>query len=284
MSTERRKLNELDSPFERKRFILYAKDGSSVVYRTRLAQLITGNLYRGEDDPDQYGNTYCDLFVWYPEAELGIKIGNVNPFTWFVDDLVASADMQAYLTSEDFQNRVRSSVDQNTHFPNIEIELMKYLDISLVEPMAASKRRFSEEREQIRAEKKRREEAEERAYVEDRNREADKIVTDAIDTLYDGGILENSRITFYKSRYDSSTYSVINHLMREYGINVPLRTQGWINEKLISAKIEYDGSCKNVRYLRAKNGKCSEKIFGYMTQLAEAVRTGFDGGGTNDTF
>lgn len=39
-----------------------------------------------------------------------------------------------------------------------------------------------------------------------------------------GGVLKNDTITFYRSRYDSSTYSIFNYLMRLYEVKVPLRT------------------------------------------------------------
>ena len=47
----------------------------------------------------------------------------------------------------------------------------------------------------------------------------------AIRTIRGGGTLKNEPISLYKSRYDSSTYSIVNHLMRRYQVDVPLRTQ-----------------------------------------------------------
>ena len=73
-------------------------------------------------------------------------------------------------------------------------------------------------------------------------------------------------ISLYKSRYDSSTYSIVNHLMRRYQVDVPLRTQGWINDKLISVTIE-NGKCEHLRYMRSKGAQCSQKIFDCMHEL-----------------
>lgn len=69
----------------------------------------------------------------------------------------------------------------------------------------------------------------------------------AIRTIRGGGTLKNEPISLYKSRYDSSTYSIVNHIMRRYQVDVPLRTQGWINDKLISVTIE-NGKCEHLRY------------------------------------
>ena len=78
----------------------------------------------------------------------------------------------------------------------------------------------------------------------------------AIRTIRGGGTLKNEPISLYKSRYDSSTYSIVNHIMRRYQVDVPLRTQGWIN-----------GKCEHLRYMRSKGAQCSQKIFDCMHEL-----------------
>ena len=58
--------------------------------------------------------------------------------------------------------------------------------------------------------------------------------------------------------------------MAQYGIEVPLRTKGWINDKLVVAVIA-DGHCETVCYMRAKGGQCSQKFFECMNALIQAV-------------
>lgn len=113
-------------------------------------------------------------------------------------------------------------------------------------------------------------EAENRAYCEEQNRVAEQAVSAAIQVIREGGILENQTVVFYRSRYDSSTCSIFNYLMRQYQVDVPLRTQGWINKKLASATIQ-DGRCENLRYLRYKNCRGSQKFFECMNTLIRAV-------------
>ena len=52
----------------------------------------------------------------------------------------------------------------------------------------------------------------------------------------------------------------------DYQVDVPLRTQGWINDKLISVTIE-NGKCEHLRYMRSKGAQCSQKIFDCMHEL-----------------
>lgn len=113
-------------------------------------------------------------------------------------------------------------------------------------------------------------EAEDKTYCEEQNRVAEQAVLAAVRVIREGGILENKTIVFYRSRYDSSAYSIFNYLMRQYQVDVPLRTQGWINEKLSSATIR-DGKCENLRYLRYKNCRGSQRFFKCMNALIRAV-------------
>lgn len=111
---------------------------------------------------------------------------------------------------------------------------------------------------------------EDQAFCEEQNKKAEQAVSSAIQTIRNGGVLENESVKFYRSRCDSSTYSIVNYLMRQYQVDVPLRTQGWINDKLSSVTVR-DGACTSLRYLRAKNGRVSQKFFECMDVLIQAV-------------
>lgn len=113
---------------------------------------------------------------------------------------------------------------------------------------------------------------EEKAYCEEQNRVAEQAVSAALQIIRDGGVLQNTIIKFYDSKYRARDYSIFNYLMRQYRIDVPLRTQGWINDKLSSATIQ-DGRCISLRYLRSKNGRGSQKFFECMNELIRAVAT-----------
>lgn len=110
----------------------------------------------------------------------------------------------------------------------------------------------------------------ERVFCEEQNRQAEEAISTAVNILQNGGVLKNDTITFYRSRYDSSTYSIFNYLMRLYEVKVPLRTQGWINDKLLNVKIE-EGRCAYLRFLRARGGQCSQKFVDCMNELIRAA-------------
>ena len=113
-------------------------------------------------------------------------------------------------------------------------------------------------------------EAERKRKREEANRQADEQIRKAIHVLKHGGVLENEMIRLYRADGGYGSYAIVNHLMRLYGVDVSLRTQGWINEKLVSLKIE-NGRCHDLRYWTRKGGRCSDKIFGCINALIEKV-------------
>ena len=102
------------------------------------------------------------------------------------------------------------------------------------------------------------------------NAEKETIVAAALQTIRSGGTLRNEPIRYYKDDGTLVETSLILYLMREYHINVPIRTQGWIKERLATANVQED-FCGSVTYYRAKTSPCSQKFFDCMRDLILAV-------------
>ena len=112
--------------------------------------------------------------------------------------------------------------------------------------------------------------AEDEAYCAERNRQAQQQVEVALRIIREGGVLQNDTVEFYRSRYDSSACSIILYLMRQYQVEVPLRTQGWIAQKLANTTIT-DGRCSQLQFRGNKRSKCSSRFFDCMNELIHAV-------------
>lgn len=82
-----------------------------------------------------------------------------------------------------------------------------------------------------------------------------------------GGCLVNFDVEIFKSRYHSSSYSIFNYLARQYGVKIPIKTQGWINSSLLDITVK-DGKMSG-GHMSGKNQ--STVIYKYMNQLIEAV-------------
>ena len=109
-----------------------------------------------------------------------------------------------------------------------------------------------------------------RVYQQSVNTEKEKAVGAALQIIRSGGTLKNDTLCYYKDDGSFVETSLILYLMREYHIDVPLRTQGWINEKLTSVTIE-NGKCEHLRYMRAKGAQCSQRFFDCMNELVQKV-------------
>ena len=59
-------------------------------------------------------------------------------------------------------------------------------------------------------------------------------------------------------------------LMKKYNINVPLKTQGWINSKLVAVEFDERKGTK-VWFYKDKGCKCSESVYRYLDELKDAV-------------
>ena len=109
-----------------------------------------------------------------------------------------------------------------------------------------------------------------RVYQQSVNTEKEKAVGAALQIIRNGGTLQNNSLCYYKEDGSLVETSLILYLMREYHVNVPLRTQGWIKERLASATVQED-FCGSVTYYRAKKSQCSQKFFDCMWDLITAV-------------
>lgn len=128
------------------------------------------------------------------------------------------------------------------------------------------KRTQEEKRAAMRAEQ----EAEERRMREETNQKAEQAMHQAIQIIKNGGKLSNDTVTFYKENGDCAETSMVLMLMRRYGVSVPIRTQGWINEKLVSVTVA-NGRCISLAYQRHKNASASQKFFDCMNELVQRV-------------
>ena len=111
----------------------------------------------------------------------------------------------------------------------------------------------------------------ERAHQQSVNAGKEKIVAAALQIIRSGGTLQNDPLRYYKENGTLVETSLILYLMREYHVNVPIRTQGWIKERLATANVQED-FCGSVTYYRARKSQYSQKFFDCMRELIAAVQ------------
>lgn len=265
---ENMRMENLTTPFETFRVVTYNADQTKALYKNKSMQLITGSIYRGETIKEEY-NDHCDVYACYDGIAVGIWIGSIRT-DYSVDEVMEQIRRKGMDSLENYMAAIKTRLEKQDHFRFTEIEFIKHIAPELENQMWESRKVFAENQHKKRMEQAAQREAEDQAFIAAQNAEAEQTVNKAMEILRNGGKLDNDTVTFYESRYEHSSYSIVNYLMRKYGVNVPIRTQGWINEKLVSAKIE-NGKCENLQYYKAKGAQCSQKFFDCMNELLAKV-------------
>ena len=294
-------LREIDTEFTKHKIFHYGAQGNKVVRHNYEMQHVAGVLYKGRTEPEtEYTNgreMRCDLYVVFPETNTGLILEkdfrlcrkndskDDDDMKWYTQEYNSYLDSTRNTESmaknlaengfdslEHYLERLRGLRDNGKWIGLLEIEFVRQVDETFADELAAYRLEYKARREERAAAKRKRRDEEDAAWVAERNAEAEAEVMQAIEILRNGGSLENNKLTFRKNRYDSTQYALVNYLLRKYGINVPLRTQGWIANSLTSCDIQ-NGRCKSCSYTRRKKTqRGSQAVFQYLNELIAAVK------------
>lgn len=86
--------------------------------------------------------------------------------------------------------------------------------------------------------------------------------------------IKNETLTFYDESGKKRETNIVNQLMKDYGIEVPIATQGWFNKRLISFRYE-NGESKVHADLTGANGKklkVPDNVYNYLDILGNKIR------------
>lgn len=110
------------------------------------------------------------------------------------------------------------------------------------------------------------EEAERLAEIEAENEQANKVLDTAIEKLLAGKCVDNDDITI-----DGKETKVVLALAERYGVKIPLRTRGWITQRLARVVVYADG---NVQYwYTGKKGNTSSVICEYVQRIYDLAKS-----------
>ncbi len=249
----------------RKKCITFAKDGNTVVKPYKIlynVEQITHNtehrnLYfevvKGKESWEQ--DSYC---LWDDLGKICAKVDLIRGY-WTLENFIEALHKYKYFGADGFFKRLKALEENGYHINKADIEICTILgEIELAKHYAE----YREERIRKQEEKRQAEIAEskakEREKEEKHNAEVQKIVTDAENTIRTQG-------TLYNKRFEGKT--IVLYLLKKYGINVPIKTQGWVNNAL--AKVWFlDGK---IIYSYYKSSKDSTVFYRYLKELEEKI-------------
>ena len=264
------RIDEVTGDFQTVRTIMYNYTGDKAVYHNKKMRHFFDNVYVGECELDSYGQAYYYVFLKWPECDVALYAEKTNG--WRTDDEIARwVKNSGTGTKDDFIRKMKQRIADQEWIKLIEIEALRHVAPELVTDAFVARDACEKRREAKRAERELAKEQEDAAFVEEANKKAADIVNAAVNTIRNGGVIQNDEVCFWKTRYDFKKYSVINYLMGQYGVDIPIRTKGWITERLVSVTV-YDGHVTVCRWMRSGRGKLSDSFWEYMTRLVNAVR------------
>lgn len=249
----------------RKKCITFAKDGNTVVkpYKTlhNLENITHDEAHKNlyiELVKREYGDPVHQL--WENLGVICISQGWIQGY-WNIEETTKKLAEYSYFGTDGFYRRLEESEQNGYYINKVDIEVCVLLgNIDLAKHYAEYReRQIAEKEAKWQAEKAEREHKEQEAE-EKRIAEINKAIQEAEENIFHQRDFENIEV---------DGKSVINKLMGKYGINVPLRTQGWINSKL--AMIVFHDRKISYRFY-GKTQRDNSTVFRcYLARLESAI-------------
>lgn len=249
----------------RKKCIAFAKDGNTVVkpYKTLYSlenithDTVHKNLYL-EVIKGKYNDMSYQL--WEDFQVICISQGWVHGF-FDIEEFSGKILGYPYLGVEGFYKKLEEAEGKGWYVNKLDIEVCALLgNIDLAKHYAEYRERQIAEKEAKRRAAKEEREKKEREAEEQRIAEVEKAIQDAEYKIFHQEDFKNVEV---------EGKSIINKLMEKYGINVPLRTKGWINSKL--AMIVFNGGKISYKFYGKTQRDNSTVFRNYLVRLETAI-------------
>lgn len=260
---------EVNTTYEPKKVITFAKDGNTVIKPIRNVKQICGNIYSTEPRDEGYYYKPVKLFAFYGD-NIGIEIANADTETE-LDKIVQGTEK--IKTFEGYISNIERRIEANTWINLAELEYLKAYKPELIagaeKARAAWKAKLDERRRQEEAERTAREQAEHDAE----NAKSFEKINKAIEAFKTSGQICNDDITIWTSLDDYKDYTVLTYLLDEYEINVPIKTRGYIINNITRILIHGDNG--TISYFKTSK-TTSTRAFEALEELKNKIRYGKD--------
>ena len=265
---------------------LYINNNKAIVRNKKLYNI--GEMINNSE----YKNLYVEECIkdsnnYRNSANIYLDLGIVLIYCNNTMDLYTTKEQLEYrfqkvnlYTLDYILSQIRQYPDNN-QFVNVQ-------DIKLLELAGATQKELDQmieyrqnwynRKEQEEQEKQVQREKEDQEYISNKNNEAEKLILAAEQAIINKEKVTNEDITIYKSRYESNTTSLILHIMKLYNINVPLKTQGWINKALANVyyTLDNEGNKRLTYEYFSKGSRNSEVFVNYLDELIRAINNKYN--------
>lgn len=248
-----------------KAVVHYLSTGSNPISREKevlMLQYNNYNLYILNEDRNEYGAyvLYKDvkgeywLFKGYtisPKRYIPLINGSIDEFDR--EDYTRYCDYmneKIKAVYDDFPTFLKSKIENESYFSKMELSYIQLYIPELYQEAEKSKELFETRKSEKEAEDKRIEEQRKNQEIKEKNKVFfDKIYSTKV-AIHEGKEVISEMIEYYRdNNYDDKVQqNIFLYLFKEYGINVALATQGFINNKLYSYNFGTGGSRSYGKY------------------------------------
>lgn len=146
-------LDQLISPFERRRAFEYGKGGNKVVRHWYEVQNVIGPLYKSRDNTNQCGDLEFNLFIFFPGTDTGLLYQRMaHPGRYTVEQMARAISRDCVDSPFHMICDLNERMTKDQHIGNAEIAFVRQFD-----PLAAEKYAKYHEDRSARREAKQRE-------------------------------------------------------------------------------------------------------------------------------
>lgn len=181
-------------------------------------------------------------------------------------------DMSKAYQNLDLEKFFNKKINEQRYFNKCELKYISLYFPAIYNKATESRELFVQEREKEKAEELKRIAKQEQEQVEITNEIFEKKVFDIKQDIIPDKEIQIEDLVFYKDNdyhKGKTRQNCILYLAKEYGISIPLATQGFINNRLVS----YDFGNGTFAYkVTDKNKKASEVMHKYMREISKCVK------------
>ncbi len=180
-------------------------------------------------------------------------------------------DIKNTITKMNFEQFFQKKIDKSMYFNKCELQFIATHYPILYEKSKQSREKFLNKREQENAEERKKLEKANNEKVSATNEIFESKIAEMKMKIHLGDIVKVEELRFYKNNdyYNGETYqNNILYLAKQYKVNIPLATQGYINNRLV----EYNFGTGVYSIKRMKNNNNpSTKIRECLEQIKDKI-------------
>lgn len=266
------KLKDINTSIINKRVVMFDITGNKAVYHNKDIRQVTGSIYIGEAEGSESYRLYPLYAVF--DDKIGLYIGKLNDYE-NVDTIEKCAVKNKLTSFDSYIHTINDRIDKGQWINCVEKEYINNYRPDLITDIDNARTTWKKRMEEKDKERKAEKAKEQQAEIREDNERTAEIIKSSKAIFKNGGTLENQEITLRneKDYYEVKKRSVLNHLFDMYNISVPIRTRGFINERLASITISADLQNVSYSFYRKGNSKGSQKIYDLIYTLIDKINS-----------